>query len=266
MVAFNHASYIREAIEGVVRQRTKFAVELIIGEDCSSDRTGDIVLQYQRAHPQVIRVVSSNCNVGPHFNFIRTIAAARGKYIALCDGDDFWHDEGKLTTQVEFLEAHSDVSLVGSSMRIVSDAGECVCNDVLRLSEECRISYDDIVLDCKVAAVTVCARGDLVRSAMLSSPLLQEPTLPMKDRQLFVELAQTGAVVILPHVLATYRLSTGSATRSNDPFRKRKFAAAANEMLYRVVDRYPLGGGGRGIVGLEARMDAGALEGLCHSW
>src|ERR1039458_1989546 len=101
MVTYKHERYLAEAIEGVIRQKTSFPVELLIGEDCSTDGTREIALSYQKRVPEMIRVITSEKNVGMHENFARLIVAARGKYIAFCDGDDFWHRPDKLCRQIE---------------------------------------------------------------------------------------------------------------------------------------------------------------------
>src|ERR1700719_3562213 len=90
MLAYNHERYLAEAIEGVVRQETSFAVELLIGEDCSTDGTRKVALSYQERFPEMIRVITSERNVGMHENLARLFAAARGRYIAFCEGDDYW--------------------------------------------------------------------------------------------------------------------------------------------------------------------------------
>ena len=91
MVTYNHEPYIAQAIEGVVSQETDFPIELIIGEDCSRDRTREIVLDFQRRYPEIIRVLASKKNAGGLPNARRTALAARGRYMAFCEGDDWWH-------------------------------------------------------------------------------------------------------------------------------------------------------------------------------
>src|ERR1039458_10809109 len=78
MVTYKHERYLAEAIEGVIRQKTSFPVELLIGEYCSTDATREIALSYQKRFPEMIRVITSEHNVGAHENFVRLIAAAHG--------------------------------------------------------------------------------------------------------------------------------------------------------------------------------------------
>ena len=114
MITYNHEPYIAQAIEGVLMQKTDFPIELIIGEDCSTDRTREIVLEYQKKHPEIIRVLSSEKNLGMVKNSFLIDGACRGKYIAYCEGDDFWHHPQKLQKQVDYLESHPDCGLVHS--------------------------------------------------------------------------------------------------------------------------------------------------------
>ena len=105
MTAYNHAPYIGRAIEGVLSQRTTFAVELVLSDDCSPDGTGAICRDYAARYPDRIRLLTGDVNVGMRANYRRTIEACRGRYVAMCDGDDWWCDPLKLQRQVEALEA-----------------------------------------------------------------------------------------------------------------------------------------------------------------
>lgn len=109
---YNHGPYIRQCIEGVLMQKTNFPFELIIGEDYSTDETRDIVFEYAKKYPDIIRVITADYNVGSKANGRRCIRACRGKYIAICEGDDYWIDPYKLQKQVDFLELHPSYSLV----------------------------------------------------------------------------------------------------------------------------------------------------------
>lgn len=119
MLAYRHAKFIAQAIEGVASQQCDFPIELIIGEDCSPDETRAIVLDYQRRYPHLIRVLISERNVGMHANAARCFSASRGKYGASCEGDDFWCDSTKLARQVAVFEQHPDCMLVFHAARTI---------------------------------------------------------------------------------------------------------------------------------------------------
>jgi len=108
MMTRNHADYLRQAVESVVAQVCPFPFELIIGEDCSSDATREVALALQAEHPDVVRVVTAEGNVGITANFLRLLVRARGEFIAFLEGDDYWTRPDKLACQVALLDAHPD--------------------------------------------------------------------------------------------------------------------------------------------------------------
>lgn len=104
MITYNHEAYIAQAIEGVLTQKTNFPIELIIGEDCSTDNTREICIEYKKKYPEVIKLKLRENNLGVIGNFIQTLHEAKSKYIAICEGDDYWTDPLKLEKQVQFME------------------------------------------------------------------------------------------------------------------------------------------------------------------
>ena len=111
MLAYNHSQYIRQAIDSILMQETTFEFEIVIGEDCSTDNTREILREYQQKYPQIIRVLFHENNVGIHKNFELTLKNCRGKYIALLEGDDYWTDPSKLQIQFDFMETNDDYSM-----------------------------------------------------------------------------------------------------------------------------------------------------------
>ena len=105
-ITYNQEEYIADTIEGFLLQETKYPVEILIGDDCSQDRTAQIARDYQEKHPELIQVLVNEKNIKGRRNLINLIRQARGKYIAMCEGDDYWTDPGKLDRQVGFLEEH----------------------------------------------------------------------------------------------------------------------------------------------------------------
>lgn len=120
MVTYNHAAFLGEAIESVLAQ--DFADwELVIGEDCSTDDTLAVARRYAERDPERIRVLSGPDNLGGRGNFMRTLGACRGEYVAQLDGDDYWTAADKLSRQVAFLDEHPDAALVFSACEMVGE-------------------------------------------------------------------------------------------------------------------------------------------------
>ena len=111
IITYNHAAYIADAIEGALMQRTNFPVEIVIGEDASKDNTRAIIEDYCTRYPGRIRLLPAEGNMGITRNTVRTLRACRGKYVAMCEGDDYWTDERKLQEQFDFMEDHPECSL-----------------------------------------------------------------------------------------------------------------------------------------------------------
>lgn len=135
MITYNHAPYIRQAIEGVLMQKTSFSVRLCIGDDESTDGTREICKEYVEKYPDRVSLFcrskadprQQEYPVPGRFNFVETLKACRpSKYIALCDGDDYWIDPLKLQKQVDFLDVHSDYSLCFSN-GVIEEAGRTDC-------------------------------------------------------------------------------------------------------------------------------------------
>src|SRR5258706_13079090 len=117
IVTYNQEAYISAAINSALEQVTSFAYEIIIGEDVSTDRTREIVLDFQRQHPDIIPVGLADTaesdrertlGIGGKTNFIKSLQACQGEHVALLDGDDYWTDAQTLQKQVDFLDRHPD--------------------------------------------------------------------------------------------------------------------------------------------------------------
>ncbi len=107
---YNLEKYIAEAIDSWLAQKTNFEFEIVICDDCSNDNTTKIVESYIEKYPDKIRLLKAERNQGMMPNFIWSLESATGKYIAVCDGDDYWIDDNKLQLQIDFLEANPDFS------------------------------------------------------------------------------------------------------------------------------------------------------------
>lgn len=125
MITYNHAPYIAEAIESVLMQKTNFAFELILGEDCSPDNTRQICQEYADKYPNIVKLLPADKNIGSVPNFMKTLKACKAKYVAICDGDDYWTDPNKLQIQTDFLENNPDyVACFHDGFIVNDDTGE----------------------------------------------------------------------------------------------------------------------------------------------
>jgi glycosyltransferase involved in cell wall biosynthesis len=126
ILTYQHVNYIKQCLDGILMQQTTFPIEILLGEDASSDGTREICLEYAANHPDKIRLflhhrennIAINGNPTGRFNFLYNLYNARGNYIALCEGDDYWTDPLKLQKQVDFLEGNPDYKICFHNVKI----------------------------------------------------------------------------------------------------------------------------------------------------
>lgn len=135
LMTFNHAPFIQEAIESILMQKTNFFVEVVVGDDFSTDSTLDIIKKYKSTDNIHIKILDRKTGDlywqkrkenGRLYNFYNILDNCRGKYIALLDGDDYWTDPLKLQHQVDFLEEHKDYVVTYHNAKIVNQANEII--------------------------------------------------------------------------------------------------------------------------------------------
>ncbi len=232
MLTYNHVQFIARAIESVLAQKTEYPFELVIGEDASTDGTRDIVFRYQQEFHNIIRVVTSDHNVGMKKNSYRTNKVCRGKYIAYCEGDDFWHHPSKLQKQVEYLEANPDCGIVFSSYDVHCPESGLTVQDVIKhkkwtLPEKWDVETivaGEVGVGRAIVTCTVAARLALVNRIIEDDSYLHQNTkFLMGDIQLWAALVSRSRAHFLPESLATYVLSSESATRSKNLIKLLKF-------------------------------------------
>src|SRR5437016_193335 len=123
MISYNHEQFIGQAIDSALSQRTEFPFEIVIGDDCSQDRTPEIIQEYVRRHPDRVRCLRRPANVGMLRNFTDVFQACSGRYIAVLEGDDYWTDPNKLQIQAEAMDRHPDWALSCHRVRFIHDHG-----------------------------------------------------------------------------------------------------------------------------------------------
>lgn len=121
MIAYNVGKYLEAAVESVLDQECDFRVQLVIGEDCSTDNTRELALSYQSKYPSIVKVLLPKNNQGLTQNSVATQHACEGEYIALLDGDDYWTANNKLQTQIDFLDSNPEFSGSAHQAEIIFD-------------------------------------------------------------------------------------------------------------------------------------------------
>ena len=243
MITYNHELYIAEAIEGILHQKTDFPFELVIGEDCSKDRTREIVMNYQIQHPEIIRVITSKKNVGMTENHFRTTQACRGKYTAYCEGDDYWHSPYKLQKQIDIFEKDDGVSLVASDADALFMKNERYIRSLMRRTGQLEVMPDDMtkaLLNRNICLITctVCFRSELFLNIIKANPYEYSAYFPMSDVQTWWEFSRRGRIHIVPESLATYRVLDSSVSHSENPEKVFDFYLKSLELHEHYVSKF----------------------------
>ena len=128
-VTYNHEKYIEEALNSILMQETELEYEILVGEDCSTDKTRDILKKFEEKYPDKFRMYFRDVNLGATKNEYELFMDAKGKYIAALELDDIWTDKRKLQKQYDFLEAHPEYIGVSHDFNIIDASGNVIDND-----------------------------------------------------------------------------------------------------------------------------------------
>ncbi len=239
MLAYRHERFIAQAIEGVVAQQCDFPIELIIGEDCSPDHTSEIVRAYQQQFPELIRVLTSEQNVGMHDNSIRCHNAARGIYLAYCEGDDYWQHPRKLQMQVDRMRADPSMTMCHTEFdrrigfRIKRNRHNTAHHGDMATGD----GYASLLREWTVATASSLYRKDVV-DAFWTSPYYHADW-PFGDYTLALFASLTGPIGYIPMSTATWRRAPGSASNSG-PEKSLAMHLAATECRRFYMERHPV--------------------------
>lgn len=206
-ITYNQEKYISEALESFLMQKTNFKYEILIHDDASTDKTVDIIRKYEKKYPDIIKPIYQTENQyskGTKINVVYNYPRAQGKYIALCEGDDYWTDNNKLQTQINYMEQHPKCTLCLHSSIAVSKDNEFLGK--LFYYKENRIATAEEIISQTVAGAT---------SSMLF-PTSLVSCLPnyyffahIGDYPLKIYLASKGCVYHMSKIMSAYRVSVG---------------------------------------------------------
>jgi glycosyltransferase involved in cell wall biosynthesis len=205
MLVYNQEHFIEQTLNSILNQKTNFPFNLVIGEDCSTDKTLEIIKKYQSRYPNQIKIISSEVNIGLINNFMKTVYHCDGKYIAICDGDDYWIDDNKLQEQVNFLETHSNFSIVFSRKQdLLEDGSMVILNE-----EKPKISdFEDLVKSNYIPSVTTLFTNKISNNKLPNWIL----KYPYGDWPLYLWLLADGSKIgFIDKITATYRKGIGES-------------------------------------------------------
>lgn len=213
MMAYNHEKYISEAIDGVLMQKTNFDFDIVIGEDCSKDNTRQIILDYQKKYPGKFKLLLHENNIGAIANQLDVFSSCTGKYIAMCEGDDYWTDPYKLQKQVDFLEVNEDFAFCFHKVKVNRD--DKIEDDFMQEVNEITTIYD-LAKGLYVRTLSV-----IFRSSILKSFSENQKNNISGDYSLFLLLSEHGKIKYFNETMGVYRIHDGGVwSKVNETTRK----------------------------------------------
>ena len=232
-LTYNHAPYIRQCLDGIVMQKTNFKFEAIVHDDASTDGTADIVREYATKYPDIIKpILETENQYSKHDGSLKRIMNAAispsAKYIAMCEGDDYWTDPYKLQKQVDFLEKNPEYGLCYTNVAVCDD------NNVI-IQERCIDSknrpscFDELlVLPSFIAPLTWVARKDVWSQCNIN------PSFVDGTYAIALEIFNISKIYFYDEVTAVYRRHIGSASnpKSLEQIYQRRLGIFAIQMFY----------------------------------
>jgi glycosyltransferase involved in cell wall biosynthesis len=235
-IAYNQEKYIRDALEGFLIQKTDFPIEIIIHDDASTDNTAGIIKEYENKHPGLIKPIYQKENqysrgIKPSPNFVWPKCS--GKYIATCEGDDYWTDPYKLQKQFDFLEKHPECSVCFHNVSMVFENGKVSCpyhtkklKPILKLRDMLNQNY-----------IPTCSQ--LFRKNNLSYEFLESFRSHLfSDWPLHILNAQHGDIGYLDEIMGVYRVHGGGVWSSGYASLEGKIKLKESEIkFYRTINK-----------------------------
>ena len=222
---YNQKDYIAQTIEGFLMQKVNFPIEIIIHDDASTDGTAEIVKDYAKKYPDIIKPILQKENQYSQRIEIWTThiyPKAQGKYFADCEGDDYWTDPNKLQRQVDFLESHPEYIFSHTSFKYYDQANNKFLEDNsiaenCRIQKECPEKIGLYILDhniYRIQTITTLYRSDLL--SKITDKFAISGYFMMGDTQQFFFAAMNGKIHYDPSVTSVYRLTPNSACKRGE--------------------------------------------------
>jgi glycosyltransferase involved in cell wall biosynthesis len=229
LITFNQAQFIAKALESVLMQKTAFDYEIVVGDDCSTDGTIEILKSYQQRHAQKIKLVLHGENVGMMRNALDVLANCTGEYIACLEGDDYWTDPEKLQRQADYLDHHTGCALCHHKVDYISWPDARKLREFPPLRYRDRSDGRDLAMFNYIQTCSV-----MFRRTWLPVLGAQFRDLKLGDWPIFVLLSQRGWIGFIHQTMAHYRVHSNNSWNNRPPDYKIR---AMEKMAWYLLER-----------------------------
>jgi glycosyltransferase involved in cell wall biosynthesis len=238
-VTYNHEHYIKDCLDGFLMQKTNFPFEVLIHDDASTDTTADIIRRYEAVNPAIKAICQTEnqfqkgVQVSRSYQFPR----AAGKYLAFCEGDDYWTDPFKLQKQIDFLESHPDYALIHTGCEYIENKKIKIVQDPHKVKTG--FVFNNLLChDFFISTPTVCVRkNDLLEWYNILDEKFSGGKWRMGDLPLWIEGSLHTKFAFLPDITAHYRIVTGSISHSDNVKKNFEFFQSVFEIKHYFAKR-----------------------------
>jgi len=233
ITTFNHQNFISKTLESILSQNVNFDFEIIIGDDFSTDNTRYILNEFMNKYPEIIRLQLWNSNVGANLNWLTIMSQANGKYIANCDGDDFWTNQNKLKIQIEYLQDHPDCGLVWTDFITVDEQSVTLKNQDIKRPTQ--FDFLSIIKSKPFLAPS----SWLFRSNFKVHLLDHHYTTNCDGTFAFaLDIASHSKISYIPLITTAYRVHNKSQTNYLNLYSKFKFSKGLHDIQMYYCNKY----------------------------
>ena len=235
--SYNRADTVGQTIESILAQKVDANVEIVIGDDCSTDNAREVLLKYKEQHPDAIRLLFHEQNMGLGANWATCVKACKGKYICNCDNDDYWHNEQKLQIQLDYMESHSECNICITNHRThnrtTGEIKECKAyiNREMDVQEAMYMSNN-------ICNATMMYRADFMKAHLDLDEFIKRQ-FSLQDWPAWVILTAYTDIDILPESTATFGIETVSITRPDTVEKYAKRLSGDREVCRYIGELFP---------------------------
>lgn len=235
--SYNRANTVGYTIDSIIAQKVNAKIEIVIGDDCSTDNAREVLLQYKEKYPDIIRLFFWEKNLGLGANWASCVKECRGKYICNCDNDDYWHNPNKLQLQLDYMESHPESNVLITNHRthnrVTGEIKECKAY-INRDVDVQRAMWDGG----RFCNATIMYRSDFIKEHLDLDEFIRR-RLSLQDWPAWVILAAYSDFDVLPISTATFGIETTSITRPDSVERLAKRYEKDREVCRYLGELFP---------------------------
>ena len=244
-LVYNHEPFLRQCLDGFVMQQTSFPFEAIVHDDASTDGSAAIIREYAEKYPDIIKPIYETENQYSKHNgtdsifrlMVEAAMSPNSKYIALCEGDDYWTDPNKLQMQVDIMEADESIGLVHTLARVYDQQSESYKDELWGQTIN---SFEEELIANRTVTLTTCFKKDLFIKArqFFRSHKHEHKTWKMGDYPLWLYFSYYSKTHFIEKPTGVYRLLTHSASHNPDPQKMADFEQSAYDIRFFFANQF----------------------------